>query len=39
MTKNSELVYHNKALEKRVERFSEQQAMFKVMMEDLENYK
>jgi len=39
MNKNRELEYHKAALEKRVERMSENQAMFKVMMDDLENYK
>jgi len=39
MNKNRELEYHKVALEKRVERMQENQAMFKVMMDDLENYK
>ena len=34
-----ELELHSKVLERKVEYYREQQAMFKVMMNDLENYK
>ena len=37
--KNKELDLHSKVLEKKVEAYKEQQAMFKVMMSDLETYK
>lgn len=37
--KNKELDLHTKVLEKKVEAYKEQQAMFKVMMSDLETYK
>ena len=37
--KNKELEVHARVLEKKVEGYKEQQAMFKVMMSDLETYK
>ena len=38
-TKNKELELHSAKLERKVEDYKEQQAMFKVMMSDLETYK
>jgi len=39
MNRNRELEMHTKVLEKKVDFYREQQAMFKVMMDDFEVYK
>jgi hypothetical protein len=39
INKNKELEMHKKELEKKVERMEEKESVFKVMNDDLENYK